>query len=212
MNSNKITDVTLVVLTGGESRRMGTDKSHVVFEGKPLVEHVLDELAPLFEEVLISAHDDNYDLPSVYSGLPVITDDTLERGPAIGLRSALKHASNDYVFLISCDVPFVRSPLVRRLVELKDDFDSVAPVARGRVQTTFALYSKKCLSVISRRIDEGRRGIVSLLKEEDSLNVRFVEEEELREADPGLKSFFDIDTPEELAELASTKSGKETLP
>jgi molybdopterin-guanine dinucleotide biosynthesis protein A len=175
---------------------MGSSKARVELAGKALLERVLAQVRPLFPEVIISTREEPFSFP----GIPVVKDEFSGRGPAIGLCSALARAHHPWVFVIGCDQPLVRPELVRYLAALRDSHDSVVPLVSGKVQTLCALYKKSCIPPLKTRILRGERGLVSFLRETEGLSVRYVDEGELRRADPGLKSFLDLDTREDLLE------------
>ncbi len=208
LRASLIRGVSCVILAGGESRRMGTNKALVEIKGKALVERVLERVGPLFEEVMISAHgDEGYSYPGTK-----ILKDTLEgRGPAVGVSAALQAASNDWVFIVACDQPLVSAALIRKLAALavNGTSDAVVPRAGGRVQTMCALYKKTCLAPLEERVKRGRRGLVRFLEDTPALEVRYVGEEELAEADPKLTSFIDVDTKEDLTRAEELLTRKE---
>ncbi len=192
-----IEDASCVVLVGGESRRMGTDKALVELGGARLVERVLDVVMPLFSDVMIGAHKETGHVESLRPGVRVVTDFLEGRGPALGVASALSAAKSDWLFVISCDVPRLSGELVKTLAGMRSGVEAVIPVVDGRSQTMCAFYSSKCLTPLTERVKEGRRSIDGFLKDTE-LPVRYVSEDELLDADPDLLSFMDVDTPEEL--------------
>jgi molybdopterin-guanine dinucleotide biosynthesis protein A len=200
-----IEGVTCVILVGGESRRMGSSKARTELAGKAMLERVIAQVRPLFEEVIISTHKEHFSFP----GIKVVKDALPGRGPAIGLCSTLTKAQNPWVFVIGCDQPLVQPKLVQRLAALREGYDCVVPKVGGRVQSLCALYKKRCFLYLTERILRGERGLVSFLEETAGLRIRYVEEGELREADPELKSFMDVDTREELKEAEKILKNQE---
>lgn len=91
-----INGVSCVVLAGGESRRMGTDKAHVKLAGSSLLERVLKVVTPLFDDVMVSRHDRDGESDCVGDSedngetVRVIEDQLDGRGPVVGLCSALQ--------------------------------------------------------------------------------------------------------------------------
>jgi molybdopterin-guanine dinucleotide biosynthesis protein A len=201
-----IQGVSCVILVGGESRRMGSNKARVELAGKALVERVLIKLKPLFREVFISTREE----PFTLVGTTAVKDEFPGRGPAVGLLTTLARAANPWVFVIGCDHPLVRPELVRRLAAMREGYDCVVPKVGGRIQTLCALYKKSCIAALKERVLKGERGLFKFLKEAGGLSVRYVEEEELKDVDPGLESFVDVDTTEELerAEKILKKNGE----
>ncbi|VAV83132.1 hypothetical protein MNBD_DELTA01-273 [hydrothermal vent metagenome] len=214
-----IKGVSCVILVGGESRRIGSDKARVEFRGKKLFTHVFDKVAPLFTDLMISARDEKYPIGALgdIKGGRLVTDHkaaadspTLavgdrRRGPIFGLCSALDEARNPWLFMTACDQPLIEPRLIRYLATLRGDFDCVVPVTGGKIQSLFALFNKTCLTALRERIEkaETKKGLslFGFLEKTEELKIRHVTEEELRGIDPELKSFIDIDTLDELAEL-----------
>ena len=206
MMTARIKGVSCVILLGGESKRMGKDKAGVKLSGKTLFSMVYEKVSPLFDEVMVSARDKNYDVKKLMkkkaTPLPfrVVYDELPGRGPAIGLLSALKNARNVWVFAIGCDSPFVNSRLIRCLAKSKEGFDCVIPVHGKRLQTLFALYKKTCFAPLFSRVKKsGSPGLAGFIEESASIKVRHVTEKEIKTTDPGFESFMDADTPEELS-------------
>jgi molybdopterin-guanine dinucleotide biosynthesis protein A len=98
-------------------------------------------------------------------------------------------------FFVACDMPFLSESLIRHMVDVRDDFDVVVPRMDWMLEPLHALYSKKSLPVIREAI---RRDQHQILKCFDELRVRYVDEEELRLWDPELRSFFNINKPQDL--------------
>lgn len=193
-----------MVLIGGESRRMGKDKASIKFLGTPLLEHVLKVVSPLFTKIFISARDKNYAYSDDDSQVKIITDNYQGRGPLIGLESALSASEDEWVFLLSCDLPFLSGQIIRYLAELRDtkqglSSDCILPITDGRPQPTMALYRKTCHKELQKILKTNETfGLISFLRSSQSLKTLEVKEEELKKIEPSLRSFTDIDTPEEL--------------
>ena len=205
-----IEGIACVVLVGGESRRMGTDKASLDLNGRTMVERVIEVVRPLFKELYIGAHKDAS--LGEASGLPVIVDTLPGRGPALGVCAALEKATEEWVFVVSCDLPMLSAKLIEYLATLTEGVDAVIPLIAGRAQTTCALYSRACLVPLSERVatnDKGARSLTRFLEETEGLRVRYVDEEELKEIDSSMESFADIDTPEDLEEAEERLRSKE---
>jgi len=205
-----IEGLSCVILVGGESRRIGSDKAQVEFKGKRLFRHVFEKISPLFSDIMISAHDRSYPTDTLgdIKAARLISDciaDKGVRGPVLGLASALSEARNQWVFMTACDQPLIEPKLIRYLAGLREGFDCVVPVADGKVQSLFACFNKSCLPALRERIEKATikkgRSLYGLLKEDQKIKVRYVTEVEIKKIDPELKSFIDIDTLDELAKL-----------
>jgi len=109
------TDITGVVFAGGQGRRMGgVDKGLVELDGRALVAHVIERLAPQVGELVINANQ-NRDRYAAF-GYPVVADVIPDfAGPLAGLHAAMAAATTPYVVTSPCDSPFLPADLVARL-------------------------------------------------------------------------------------------------
>ena len=183
--------ITIAILAGGRSSRMGIDKSLLPLGGRPILEHVLERLAPLNISILIIAN--NSEKYSRYA-IPVFPDVIPNRGSLGGLYSAIYYSRSDYTLCVACDMPLLNTKLLAYLVSLCDDYDLVVPRFGGIAQPFHAVYSKTCLSTIHTHLMQGQlqaSGFYAPLK------VRWVEEDEVCEFDPIGRSFVNVNTPED---------------
>ncbi len=186
-------DVTVAILAGGQSTRMGRDKSFVELTGKPLIARVIEEVNSLALPIIIIANQ-----PETYQvlGLPVFTDVLPDRSSLAGLYSAVYHSPTDYTLCVACDMPFLNPPLLDHLLSLRTGYDAVVPMIGGHPQGLHALYRKTCLPVMLKRLEKKHlriRDLVSLL------NTCWVDEDTLRNYDPHLDSFINVNNAETLA-------------
>ena len=105
-----------LVLAGGMSTRMGTDKGAIDYHGKPQREYAADLLAEVCEEVYISARPD-MDISSDYD---ILTDAFTYLGPYGGILSAFRHDPDAAWLVIACDIPLLDKPALQRLVDDRD--------------------------------------------------------------------------------------------
>ncbi len=176
-----IEGLSCVILVGGESRRIGSDKAQVEFRGKKLFRHVFEKTSPLFDDIMISAHDRNYPIDTLgdIKEARLVYDNNADkdvRGPALGLSSALEAARNPWVFMTACDQPLIEPELIRYLAGLQADFDCVVPITDGKIQSLFACFKKSCLPALRRRIEKAEtkkgRSLYGFLKEDQGIKVR----------------------------------------
>jgi len=112
-----------IILAGGESRRMGSDKGFVNYRGKRLVEYAIELLTPFCENIVISANNPQYSR----FGLPVIADEKRDVGPVGGLLATLSKSRNNYSIVVSCDMPHLTGTAVSLLVESVNDATCYIP-------------------------------------------------------------------------------------
>ncbi|MBN1593547.1 MAG: molybdenum cofactor guanylyltransferase [Candidatus Coatesbacteria bacterium] len=148
---------TAIMLAGGDSGRMGRDKCMLPVGGLPMVERIFRQIAPHFEEVIISANDpDRFK----FLNLPVIPDLKRGTGPLGGILSSLLTSSSDKNVVVACDIPDVNLPLLRRLLGMLDGFDAAIPRSNeGFLEPLFAAYSKSIIPAMRRQLDDGYRKI-----------------------------------------------------
>lgn len=188
-----IENCTAVILTGGESKRMGSDKAATELQGKTLLRHVIEKIEPLFSELMISVHELRTDLKQKQ-----IIDDSEGRGPMVGIKRALEEAKTDWVFVIACDMPFVSTALIQQLANKRESFDAVVPYVHDRPQPLFGFYSKTCLAKMEARMKQGQRSMIRLLAE---LDTYMLSEKQVKLIDPELRSLMSLDTEEDVNKM-----------
>jgi molybdopterin-guanine dinucleotide biosynthesis protein A len=194
------------ILTGGRSRRMGTDKSQLLFQGQSFVERIAAELFPVTPSVKLVG--DNS--PASQLKLHTVSDIYSQWGALGGVHAALSACSANWALIVACDFPFVTSELFAKLASLRGDFEAVAPIqSDGIPQPLCSLYRlQPCLKLAEELIKSDERKPIALLQ---SLRTRWVEFSELSEL-AGAKNFFDnINTPADYARLREKGSGIDTM-
>jgi len=141
-------DITAVILAGGKSRRMKTDKALIKFNDKTLLENQIDLLNPIFNKIIISANSQKYS----FANLQIINDEQSDLGPIGGILSVLKRVKTDYVFIISVDMPLITTDLIKHLISKKANYDIVLPVFNDKYEPTCAVYSRNCINTIEKQI------------------------------------------------------------
>jgi molybdenum cofactor guanylyltransferase len=194
--------ISAIILAGGRSSRMGTDKALLPLPDKPditFVEHLASLLASTCHEVLLVARDpiQAADYAPVKSpNVRLLTDETPNIGPLMGLYSGLKaiHPSSTHALLVAVDMPFIQPTLISYLLAQPHNDALLIPLVDQVPQVLLAVYPRVTLPHIEARLREGRRDLRSLLT---VCPVRYIEEAQLRTVDPHLRSFVNINTPEE---------------
>jgi molybdopterin-guanine dinucleotide biosynthesis protein A len=180
--------IEIAILAGGQSRRMGQDKSFVMFKGKPLIEHVIDRLQILNLNMMIITNS-----PTKYAhlGLPIFADEITGCGSLGGIYTALRKSTSKYVICVACDMPFLNPTLLHYQIELCGNFDAVIPKINGKIHNLHALYARRCHSHIRQQIETGNFRISDFYKE---LSIRYVNDTELQVFDPGFLSYANLNT------------------
>ena len=184
--------LTISIQAGEQSHRMGTDKALVQLGGKPLIEHILARVQGLGDDVLITS---NHPEGLAYLGIPLVRDPIPGAGALAGLHTALNAAQGDRVLVLACDMPFVNRQLIEYMIGLAPSADVVVPQYAGYFEPMHAIYSEECLPAIESSLSNGQTRVVSFY---DEVQVRTIDETEIARFDPLGRSFFNINTPEDL--------------
>ena len=187
----KIAGVSAVILAGGESRRMGSDKSLLPWHGGRFIEHIHRLLDELFDEVIIVTNS-----PGLYDSIPCRKEPDIyyKQGSLAGIHSGLCHARNERIFVVACDMPFLSEEVIRALCACDRQAEVVIPRSEWGLEPLHACYAKSCLPAIEAVLDAGKKRIVGFFPE-----VRVIElaATEFQKIDPEGLSFRNINTPEE---------------
>ncbi len=173
---------------------MGTSKALLLFDGEPLIVHVVATLQRLFAEVVVVAAPEQ-DLPSM--PVRLVSDEVAYQGPVGGIYYGLMAAGSDAAFVTSCDSVFLNIGLIAHLVDQLPQHDVVVPHWQGRFQTLHAVYRKSVSPLLAEQLAHGQLRPVYLF---DKVRLRRVDEEEIRRIDPEGSSFYNMNTPEDYAE------------
>jgi molybdopterin-guanine dinucleotide biosynthesis protein A len=184
-------NITGVVLAGGQGRRMGgVDKGLQILRGKPMVQHVLERLAPQVAEILINANQNG----ATYAGFGhrVVADDIPGfAGPLAGLHAGMKAAKHPLVVTVPCDSPFLPADLVSRLKSKLGTSDLAVAKTGDQPHPVFSLMKASLLKNLESFLLQGGRKIDAWYGSLDFVEVQFDDEAE---------SFRNINTREELKE------------
>ena len=192
--------VTAAVLAGGKSTRFGSDKATAVLAGRSLLEWVVRGVAPACAAVVV-VRARGQELPDVdtVATVSVVDDQYDDRGPLAGLVAGFAAIDTPLAFAVSCDVPLVRTELVRGLADLAPGHDIVLPHVDGFPQPLLAMYRvARCLPVFRRAVEEGQLKVTRAF---GGLRIRSVREQELRALDAHLESFRNVNQPGDVAEV-----------
>lgn len=138
-----------VILAGGRSSRMGTDKAEVVLAGRTMLDHVYQALSQITEEVVVAGREEARD------GITAIPDrGVAHQGPLAGLASARAAHPKAVLVVVAVDQPWVRAETLRELVSLASGLP-VLPVEDGIRQTTCAVYPAAVLDGIDEELAAG---------------------------------------------------------
>lgn len=184
-----------VILAGGRSSRMGTDKALLSFEGESFLMRIISELKN-FDEIILSTSDDRqYD----DCRLPVVKDIFPRCGPLSGLHAALSSCKSDALFCIPCDLPLFKLSLAEYICSMADDnYDAIVPISKdGHMHPLCAVYKKSAAEIFEKQILLQRYKIIDAY---EFMKVRYIPLDEEKAPE---KYLFNVNTPQEYAELKS---------
>lgn len=188
--------ISVVVLAGGASRRMGTNKALLrVDQGETLIARVVSNMAALSDDLIVVSN-----TPELYADLPArqVGDIYAGRGPLAGLHAGLSAARRAWSFVVACDMPLVDRRLVRYMVLLTAGHQAVVPRADDQPEPLHALYNKAALPAIEQRLEAGDLRVISFYP---AIQVRYVEPHEWAIFDSEGRSFANANTPEDWQRL-----------
>ena len=189
-----------IILAGGRSQRMGTNKALLPLPGQPsetFLARLTSTLAPLCAEVLIVARDPAQFAHVTLPAARMVFDEKPGGGPLMGLYSGLNSMQSPTALVIAVDMPFAQPALLAFLLSQYQENTLLVPVVEGVPQVLLALYPRSILPLIEALLAQGKRAPRALL---EVAPVRYIEEAQLREIDPQLRSFVGINTPDDLAQ------------
>ncbi len=185
---------------------MGQDKAMLVLDGRTLLEHVTATMKLVFPNVIVSVRRLREEIET-----PQVCDELVERGPLVGLVAGMARVDTPWMFAVPCDMPFVEAAMIIQLAKHrfepagKNPPQAVIPMIAGHPQPLAAFYATNSLAVLRKQLAMGDNSIRGAFKH---LNVRYVSEDDLCVSHQLLRSFFDLDTPEDLAQVNLVKESK----
>jgi molybdopterin-guanine dinucleotide biosynthesis protein A len=188
-----IDSITAVILAGGRSSRMGSNKAFLPIEGVPLIERARLLLAEIFSHTILSTAS-----PNTYEEIALneVVDRYPESGPLGGITSVLE-TGEKRIFCVACDMPFLNRDLIEYQCTFSD-CDAVIPVWKGRPEVLHAVYDRNLLCEFQKNLNEMRFKISDCFRD---AHIRYISEEEIRRFDSAGRSFRNINTPQDYERL-----------
>ncbi len=204
--SSRNVSASAIVLAGGASRRLGRDKSRELVGGVPLLQRVVDAVAPLASEVILSVAPDS--TQEAFRGARLARDLRPGSGVLGGIHAGLEASRTPYSLVVACDMPFLNKALLRYVLSLAPGYDLVLPRPGGLTEPAHAVYSRECIPHIARLLEEGQRRIATLFP---LVRVRYVEDDEVDRFDQERLSFFNVNTEADLARAREVAARLDSL-
>jgi molybdopterin-guanine dinucleotide biosynthesis protein A len=194
-----ISNISGIILSGGRSSRMGKNKAFIEIDGVPIIQRIYKLFKTLFSEIVIVTNEmelfQNFEVKIHRDLIP-------DQGVLGGLYTGIFCSSFPHAFCVACDMPFLKGPVIRYLIEKIEDYDVVVPRTKDGLQPLHAIYSRNCLDPIRKIIEQKQFKIIDFYP---MVKVNIVEENEFRSLDPARESFLNVNTPEELGLIKKSK-------
>jgi molybdopterin-guanine dinucleotide biosynthesis protein A len=184
-------NITAIILAGGKSTRMGSDKGLMTLNNITFIQHIIDAIKTLVDEILIISDNENHDVFK----LKRYNDLVKNVGPLGGIYTGLHYSKTEVNLVISCDVPMIDSELISELIKnYSNKYDVIQTKSNKKTMPLVAIYHKVCVSEVEKWIKEGklrvREFVASRKLKTINLDKRFETQ------------LFNINTPEQLKKVA----------
>lgn len=140
---------TIVILAGGLSSRMGQDKGLVMLNNRTMIEPIIAVAKEITHEIFISTNNQAYQK----FGYPIIEDVYFQYGPLGGILSAFKNINANKILVLSCDIPFINTVVLDRLIQNHVSEISVSKYEE-KIHPLIGIYSKSCMHKIQEQLEQ----------------------------------------------------------
>lgn len=178
-------EISAIILAGGKSSRMGTDKALLPLEGIPVIEGIISELegvAPGIRILIAAGNKESYR----YLGKDIVSDQFPSAGPLAGLHAGLSVSHTVWNLAVACDMPFANTgmflALAKKAIEMESGpqgIEAVVPKIGGQIQPLLAAYRCSVLPGLEHELQEGR---LKMTMWSGSLRTEYVDEAVLAQA------------------------------
>lgn len=188
---------TAAILCGGESRRMGFDKSEIKVNDKLLIEIIAEALEQVFENIILISNDKEKFKHTKYK---VVQDIIQRAGPAGGIYTALNYASSKYVFITACDMPIINLNYIKYMMEVikNKNVEGVAAYNCGQLEPLYSFYSVDMISTFKDQLEKNNFKIFELISH---CNMHYVIDEKVREYSKDMNIFTNLNYKSDLRHL-----------
>ena len=204
MRNRKTLNRSAIIISGGLSKRFGRDKGSVELLGKPLISYVVDRIGLIVDEivVVVASEEQKRELSKLFSSpVRAVIDEYALKSPIVGALTGFKYALGEYSLLLPCDTPLISRNVVLLLLQLAFGLDAVIPKwPNNYIEPLQAVYKTKAAyesSLEALKEEKLRmRDIIMRLNK-----VLYVSTTILRNLDPKLHTFLNVNTPEDLKRI-----------
>jgi len=183
-------NITGIILAGGKSSRMGTNKALLQYRGLPFIQHIINTMKPLVDHIIIVGK------PKEYSDLNFrCVDDIIpDSGPVAGIHAGLENSTTQYNLVLSCDIPLISEKILKELIDNIDENKDVVMIeSNEQPHPLIAVYQKHCKDLFDDLLTVGKNRLLSAL---DQLNVKTISL-----SDPNAPYVTNINDPSTLIKL-----------
>ncbi len=198
-----IEGVSGILIAGGKSRRMGQDKRFMKVSGESVFERTVSVLRSIFAENIVVLAEPIERL--AVQDCSVVYDVIPNAGSLGGIYTGLMAVTQPRIFAVACDMPFLDTEIIRFMASYDDTADIVVAQLSGKFHPTHALYSKRCIPFLRVMAERNQLRIQELFQQED-LRIAILGENELLPFASRVRSFRNINTPDDLASVESQPS------
>jgi molybdopterin-guanine dinucleotide biosynthesis protein A len=194
MPSNSKFPCSGVILSGGLATRYGgTEKALLQVGGVRILDRIYDIYRELFEEIILVTNSPHkfleWDLLIVSDLFPI-------RSALTGIHASLFYMTNPFAFISGCDTPFLKKEMVETVIQkIGPKIDIVMPETSAGLEPLCAAYSKRCLNSAQHHLEQKKLKIIKAFRKN---RIKTISEKVLCRIDPDLRSFFNINTAEDL--------------
>jgi molybdopterin-guanine dinucleotide biosynthesis protein A len=192
-----------VILAGGlGSRYGGENKAFLNVGGMRIMDRLVELFSTLFDEIIIVT---NQPLDFLEWNALIVTDIFPARSSLTGIHTGLFYAGHPFAFFSACDTPFLKRAVVETVLkQIGPADDLIIPKTSAGFEPLCAAYSRRCLKPAEEHIRANKLKIQLALQK---VRIKHVPEALLRQEDPELVSFFNVNTPEDLAQAEAIAAG-----
>lgn len=183
-----------VILAGGLNTRFsGQDKALISVGRRRILDRIYEVFIQLFDEIFLVS---NSPVRYLEWDLNIVADLYPLRSSLTGIHAGLFYASNPHVFFAACDTPFLKKELIEAIIDrIEPGYDAIIPEISAGLEPLCAVYAKRCLNRVEQHLAQEKLKIQLVFKKN---RIKKMPEKILRERDPELISFFNINSPEDL--------------
>lgn len=172
-----------VILAGGLSKRMGTDKGLLKLSGVTMVENLYNRLSPLCNRIIVVTNKPvAYGEVTSHLSVQIVTDEIKQKGPFSGIHSALGVTDAEYNIVLACDMPNTNPEFFINASQeaMKQEYDLIiARTGCGRYQPLHAIYHRRCRNAIEQLLLQNELKASELVKYVKTKVLYFDESNEL---------------------------------